>query len=183
MYGANEAAECDDSSYPRYIRITDLTDDGKLRDETFKSLEPEKAEPYLLEKGSLLFARSGATVGKTFLFNEDIKACFAGYLIKAVFNDSAIPEYVYYYTQSKVYENWKNSIFIQATIQNIGAEKYANMPFLRPTVQEQKRIIEHLDHRCGEIDKQIGAVTKQIELLREYKQALITEVVTGKFRV
>ena len=183
MYGANEAAECDDPSYPRYIRITDLTDDGKLRDETFKSLEPEKAEPYLLEKGSLLFARSGATVGKTFLFNEDIKACFAGYLIKAVFNDSAIPEYVYYYTQSKVYENWKNSIFIQATIQNIGAEKYANMPFLRPSVEEQQRIIEHLDRRCGEIDKQIGAVTKQIELLREYKQALITEVVTGKRRV
>ena len=183
MYGANEAAECDDPSYPRYIRITDLTDDGKLRDETFKSLEPEKAEPYLLEKGSLLFARSGATVGKTFLFNEDIKACFAGYLIKAVFNDSAIPEYVYYYTQSKVYENWKNSIFIQATIQNIGAEKYANMPFLRPSVEEQQRIIEHLDRRCGEIDKQIGAVTKQIELLREYKQALITEVVTGKRKV
>ena len=52
-----------------------------------------------------------------------------------------------------------------------------------PSVEEQTEIVEYLDRRCGEIDKQIGAVTKQIELLREYKQALITEVVTGKRKV
>ena len=52
-----------------------------------------------------------------------------------------------------------------------------------PPIDEQIAIAEHLDRRCGEIDKQIGAVTKQIELLREYKQALITEVVTGKRKV
>lgn len=183
MYGANESAECDNPDFPRYIRITDLTDDGKLRDETFKSLEPEKAKPYMLKQGDLLFARSGATVGKTFLFDLDIEACFAGYLIKASFNRTALPKYVFYYTQSGIYENWKNSIFIQATIQNIGAEKYANLPFIRPGIDEQKDIVEYLEGRCGEIDKQIEAVTRQIELLTEYKQALITEVVTGKRKV
>lgn len=79
QYGANEPAESDDTSYPRYIRITDITANGELRPETFKSLEDEKAKDYLLEKGDVLFARSGATVGKTFLFNSDIKACYAGY--------------------------------------------------------------------------------------------------------
>lgn len=183
MYGANEPSECDNPEYPRYIRITDMTDDGELRDETFRSLEPEKAKPYLLKRGDLLFARSGATVGKTFLFDADITACFAGYLIKASFNDSVIPKYVYYYTQSGVYENWKNSIFIQATIQNIGADKYANLPFIRPTINEQKEIIAYLDLRCTEFNRQIKGVTRQIELLREYKQSLITEVVTGKRKV
>ena len=52
-----------------------------------------------------------------------------------------------------------------------------------PPIQEQNDIAKFLEKRCGEIDKQIGAVTKQIELLREYKQALITEVVTGKRKV
>ena len=52
-----------------------------------------------------------------------------------------------------------------------------------PDVDEQIAIVEYLEKRCGEIDKQIGAVTRQIELLREYKQALITEVVTGKRKV
>lgn len=183
MYGANESAECDNPDFPRYIRITDMTDDGKLRDETFKSLEPEKAKPYLLKRGDMLFARSGATVGKTFLFDMDIEACFAGYLIKASFNKTTLPKYVYYYSQSGIYENWKNSVFIQATIQNIGAEKYANLPFIRPNIEEQRGIVKYLDSKCEEIDRQINGVTRQIDLLREYKQSLITEVVTGKRKV
>lgn len=178
MYGANESAECDDPSYPRYIRITDMTDDGKLRDETFKSLEPEKAKPYLLKKGDILFARSGATVGKTFLFDMDIVACFAGYLIKASFNDTVIPKYVYYYSQSGLYENWKNSVFIQATIQNIGAEKYANLPFIRPALNEQINIVGYLDARCGDIDKVVATQEKRIALLNEMKQSIITQAVT-----
>ena len=83
-YGANEAAELNDRNLPRYIRITDFDNDGKLRDETFKSLPYEIAKNYLLENGDMLFARSGATVGKTLLFDSyDGIACFAGYLIKA----------------------------------------------------------------------------------------------------
>ena len=59
-YGANEAAELDDPDLPRFIRITDIDDGGRLRDETFRSLPVDVAEPYLLEPGDLLFARSGS---------------------------------------------------------------------------------------------------------------------------
>ncbi len=65
-YGANEVAELEDRNFPRYIRITDFGDDGKLKDDTFKSLLPDVAASYLLKNGDILFARSGATVGKTF---------------------------------------------------------------------------------------------------------------------
>ncbi|MEL7005531.1 MAG: restriction endonuclease subunit S, partial [Bacteroidota bacterium] len=86
-YGANEPAESIDKDLPRYIRITDFGENGELRDETFKSLSEEKAKDYLLREGDLLLARSGATVGKSFLFRGYRgKACFAGYLIKATFN-------------------------------------------------------------------------------------------------
>ena len=52
-----------------------------------------------------------------------------------------------------------------------------------PSINEQEKILNYLDIRCAEIDKQIKDVTKQIELLREYKQSLITEVVTGKRKI
>ena len=184
QYGANEPAESDDTSYPRYIRITDITANGELRPETFKSLEDEKAKDYLLEKGDVLFARSGATVGKTFLFNSDIKACYAGYLIKASCNRKQMkPKFLYYYTQSSAYECWKSSVFIQSTIQNIGAEKYQMMYIPIPTLKEQEVIITYAREKSKMFDSSISKAQHQVALLQEYKQSLITEVVTGKRKV
>ena len=184
QYGANEPAESDDTTYPRYIRITDITANGELRPETFKSLEPSKAKDYLLDKGDVLFARSGATVGKTFLFNADLKACYAGYLIKASCDKRRmLPEYLYYYTQSGAYECWKNSVFIQSTIQNIGADKYQMMYIPVPSKDEQKQIVEYTMRKSQIFDAAISKAQHQVELLQEYKQSLITEVVTGKRKV
>lgn len=83
-YGANAAAEYDDPTWPRYLRITDFATAGTLRDDTFRSLPPEMAKDYLVQPGDLLLARSGATVGKAFLVTSEIgQACHAGYLIRA----------------------------------------------------------------------------------------------------
>jgi hypothetical protein len=70
-YGANEAADQEDKDCPRFIRITDINDDGSLREETFKSLNHETAKPYILDDGDVLLARSGATVGKTFQYRKE----------------------------------------------------------------------------------------------------------------
>lgn len=183
MYGANESAESDDPSFPRYIRITDIDEDGWLKPDTFRSLPPLKAEPYLLDKGDLLFARSGATAGKTYLFNEDIKACFAGYLIKASLKDVMMPEYLNYYTKSGVYDNWKKSIFIQATIPNIGADKYANLLVTLPSKKEQRDIIKYLDLEVGKVNRVVSECKEKIALLQERKQIIIDDVVTGKVKV
>ena len=183
MYGANESAESDDPSFPRYIRITDIDEDGSLKPDTFRSLPPLKAEPYLLDKGDLLFARSGATAGKTYLFNEDAKACFAGYLIKASLKDVMMPGYLNYYTKSGVYDNWKKSIFIQATIPNIGADKYANLLVTLPSKKEQQDIIKYLDLETGKVNQVVSECKEKIALLQERKQIIINDVVTGKVKV
>lgn len=183
MYGANESAESEETSYPRYIRITDIDENGKLKPDTFRSLEPLKAEPYLLTRGDILFARSGATAGKTYLFDEDIKACFAGYLIKAQVSNKLLSRYLMYYTRSGIYDQWKNSIFIQATIQNIGADKYANLRIPLPTIEEQKTIVSYLDTETMKIDKVLDTHKRQISLLQERKQIIINDVVTGKVKV
>lgn len=184
QYGANEPAEECNYNDPRYIRITDIKDDGTLRDDTFKSLPLEKAKEYMLTKGDLLFARSGATVGKTFLYKEDYAACFAGYLIKARCNKNELPpNFVFYYTLSNVYQNWKNSIFIQSTIQNIGADKYSVMPIIVPPLSEQQSIADYLDQKCSEIDELISIKQQKIEKLKDYKKSLIFECVTRKRKV
>ena len=184
-YGANESAELEDVFFPRYIRITDFGDDGKLRDDTFKSLPFEIANEYLLEKGDILFARSGATVGKTFQFkNYQGLACFAGYLIKASPDENKIlSDFLYLFTKSNVYENWKNSIYIQATIQNIGADKYNLLQITAPPIEEQESIVELIECESTKIDHTISRIEKEITLLQEYRTALISEVVTGKIDV
>ena len=183
IYGANESAESDETSFPRYIRITDIDEEGQLRSDTFKSLSPDKAAPYLLEKGDVLFARSGATAGKTYLFDEDLKACFAGYLIKASLGQKIFPKYLCYFTKSGIYDKWKRGIFIQATIPNIGAEKYANLLIPLPTIEEQKRIIDFLYVETDKLNNVIYSCKRQISLLQERKQIIINDVVTGKVKV
>ena len=185
MYGTNEAAEIDDPEYPRYIRITDFGDNGTLKPESFKSLPPDKAEGYYLEEGDLLFARSGATVGKSFLFsNYKGLACFAGYLIRARTNKIKLfPKYLYYFTKSPAYFTWKNVIFTQATIQNISATKYAYLLVSVPSVDEQQLIIQYLDMKMKSLDNMQSNLSDQISTLQQYRKSLIHECVTGKRRV
>ena len=184
-YGANESAEEENLDDPRYIRITDFGNDGKLKANTFKSLPFSKAENFLLSEGDILFARSGATVGKTFFFNNYKGiACFAGYLIKASCDRQLlIPEFLYEFTNTGSYNNWKQSIFQQSTIQNIGADKYNQLKIAIPPISEQKAIVEFLKNKSNEIVLIITKTQQEIELLKEYKTALISEVVTGKVDV
>ena len=185
MYGTNEAAELDDPEYPRYIRITDFGDNGTLKPESFKSLPPNKAEGYYLEEGDLLFARSGATVGKSFLFsNHRGLACFAGYLIRARTNKlKLLSKYLYYFTKSPAYLTWKNVIFTQATIQNISATKYAYLPVSVPSVDEQQLIIKYLDVKMKSLVNMQSNLFDQISTLKQYRKSLIHECVTGKRRI
>ncbi len=178
-YGANEAAELDDRDLPRYIRITDFGDDGNLKNDTFKSLPEQIAAEYLLEDGDVLFARSGATVGKTFLFsNYSGIACFAGYLIRARPDKKKLhSEYLYYFTKSHAYEIWKNNIFTQATIQNIGADKYQYLQLPLPSKLEQEAIARHLDKITAQIDEAIAIKQQQVAKLEQTRVSLINEVI------
>lgn len=185
QYGANEAGDDYRDDYPRYIRITDITEENTLKDEGKLSLQPDIAAPYILKNGDILFARSGATVGKTFFYTADCGlAAFAGYLIRARINpEMALSRFVYYSTLGVGYENWKNTVFTQATIQNIGADKYAQFFVTLPKLTEQKSIVEYLDDKCVRIDDIIKNKQQQLLAVEQHKKSLIYEYVTGKKRV
>lgn len=184
-YGANEPGGDIQENDPRYIRITDFDNSGNLRDDTFCSLKSDLAEPYLLKEGDILFARSGGTVGKTFQFKNYIgNACYAGYLIKSEPNASIISsDFLFQFTNSGVYDNWKNFIFNKATIENIGADKYCNLPVIIPSLNEQIDIVKFIEGESLKINKTIATIEKEIALTQEYRTALIAEAVTGKIDV
>lgn len=185
QYGANESGQLYDEKCVRYIRITDITQNGTLKNDDVLYLPLEKAADYILKDKDVLFARSGATVGKTFLFKSRFgKSAFAGYLIKADCDkEKLVPEYLMYFTQSKIYNLWKQMIFIQSTIQNIGASKYENMQVVVPNIETQQQIADYLDDKCGKIDQLIAIKQQKIDKLQQYKKSLIYEHVTGKKEV
>lgn len=179
-YGASEASESSNPSHPRFIRITDIDDDGSLREDTFRSLEPDVAAPYLLLPGDLLLARSGATVGKALLFTDSHGvACFAGYLIRfRTDRRRVMPEFVYAITQSAYYWWCIREGTIQATIQNFSAEKYGDIAVALPPLPEQRAIVSYLAHETARIDALITAKKRILDLLAEKRKAVIATAVT-----
>lgn len=182
QYGANDSGIEYNPILPRYVRITDIDSNGKLKNDEMLSLSEENSKDYFLEEGDILFARSGASVGKTFIYKAEYgRCCFAGYLIRAKLNKKIInPQFFFYYTLSSKYDIWKNGIFIQSTIQNIGADKYSNLEVPVPTLNSQLSLITFLDKKCSEIDKLITKKEQLVVELEAYKKSLIYEVVTGK---
>lgn len=181
QYGASESGETDiDGPKLRYIRITDISSNGQLKEESVLYLPMHKAKFYVVKEGDILFARSGATVGKTY-FHKGDECCFAGYLIKCSIKSACChPRFFYYFTKTSTYENWKDVTFSKATIQNINAEKLANLYLPIPDYHEQIAIVDFLDAKCEVVDNTIQEKQKQLEVLGQYKQSLIYEYVTGK---
>jgi type I restriction enzyme, S subunit len=185
QYGANEAGLSDDPEAPRFIRITDLRADGGLRDDTFKSLTEDVARPYLLTDGDILFARSGATVGKAVRYKAEWgRACFAGYLIRFRPDERIVSSaFIEYYTQSGSYRQEVGASTVQATIQNVSAQKYGEFRIAVPPLAEQARVVAELDL----VNRRTRDVIRSLELhmgkLREYRQTLISAAVTGQIDV
>lgn len=180
QYGANEPGGDTDRNAPRFVRITDIDERGQLRDETYCTLARDKAQPYLLRRGDILLARSGATVGKTFRYQESWgEACYAGYLIRFRPQlDRVLPEFVEYFAASQQYWGWVRQQQLQATIQNLSAEKYANLLLPFPPLPQQRGIVSFLDRETTRIDTLIGHKEWLIALLAEKRQAVINHAVT-----
>ena len=185
QYGANCEPEQDETKFDyRYVRITDIDDNASLKD-TVVYLSKEDSKGFILNEGDILFARSGATVGKTYLYNQvDGNCCFAGYLIRYIPNKQLLnPKFLLYFSFSKSYSEWINIVSTQATIQNVSADKYDNLIISLPDTNEQNEIVSYLDKEISNITQIISKIKQNIALLEEYKTSLIHHVVTGKVDV
>lgn len=184
-YGANEPADLIDPTCPRYIRITDIRDDGTLHEDTFRSLPEDVARPYLLSENDILLARSGATVGKSFRYLDTWgRAAYAGYLIRfRVDANILLPKFASLALQSAYYWSMVEANLVQATIQNFSAEKYGSLLIPLPPIEEQALVVERLEKLCAQIDNAHRRTAEALDRLTEYRSALITAAVTGQIDV
>ena len=138
-YGAQSASVEYDPSRPRYVRITDINDDGTLNDDFVSSINPIDDEQYRLEYGDFMFARMGATVGKTYAFIKG-NQIFAGYLIRYKLNQEIInPRYLYWYTRLDEYWNWVKLNQSGAAQPGINAKKYGSLQVPVPPMELQEQ--------------------------------------------
>lgn len=153
-YGAGVAAIEFDPSLPRYVRITDITDRGELNGRPVSpGGPPQDWTAYKLQAGDLLFARSGATVGKTYLYKESDGPCvFAGYLIRFRPNPNvALPSYIFSFTQTAAYRTWVAARQRVVAQPNINATQYGHELVLPvPPLALQREFCDLVD----ELDRQ-----------------------------
>jgi type I restriction enzyme, S subunit len=130
----------------KYVRITDFNNHGILENNEFTTVE-EFDEKYLLEVGDLLFARSGATVGKTYLYDGEIgKAVFAGYCIRFRFDLSKVnPYFIFYNTKTKRYLTWIASIQRPSGQPNINKEEFKSFTIPVPSLETQEKLVSQLE--------------------------------------
>ena len=170
-YGAQSASIEYDPTRPRYVRITDINDDGTLNDDVVASINPDDDEQYRLEYGDFLFARMGATVGKTFAFIAG-NQIFAGYLIRYKLNQKLInPRYLFWYTKLDEYWNWVKLNQSGAAQPGINAKKYGSLRIPVPPVAEQEQFAAFVE----QTDKSKLAVQKGLQELEILKKSLMQQ--------
>lgn len=142
-YGAASAA-VDYDGKTRYIRITDIEEDGSLGND-IKSAE-NNDDKYLLHDGDILFARSGATVGKTCRFRKRYgRAMYAGFLIRLVPDTEIIdPDYLFIFTKSNYYMEFVKSSQRVVAQPNINAKEYGDLQILLPPLEQQKNFVNFI---------------------------------------
>ncbi len=146
QYGANEVGinrqSCNEI---RYIRITDIDNDGLLKNKIGKTANKIE-DKYLLNFNDLLLARSGS-VGRAYLHKENNhKSIFAGYLIRFVIDElKASPDYIFSYMQLKFYKEWVNAIQRTVAQPNINVEEYKSLQIPIPPKKIQKDIVAKMD--------------------------------------
>ena len=185
QYGLNIDSDSYQENGVRFVRITDITSDGKLKETDGVYLSPDNVpEEYYIKKNDILFSRSGGTVGKSIRIGDlNLDMSFAGYLVRFSFKDSGLSEFVKLITESGFFWKWIDIQIIQSTIQNVNGEKYSNFSFPLPSKDEQKSIVRFVQDKLNIIVKSIRNNESKTQLLLEYRQSLISSVVTGKVRI
>lgn len=156
-----------------YLRITDITDDGRINKSGLVSVDEEKAGEYLLQPNDIVFARTGGSTGRNYFYDgSDGEFVYAGFLIKFSIDPNCVnPKYVKYYCQSKQYRNWVNSFNTGSTRGNINAQTYANMELSVPCRKQQDLLVDTL----SVLDDKIELNNKINENLERQAQAIYQE--------
>ena len=159
-YGYTDTAQ--DEGDARFIRITDIDEFGKLKKYDCKFISStQESDKYILKKQDIIVARTGATYGKTAMFNEDYKAVFASFLIKLDFDDKKVYNpYYWAFAQSQNYIEQAKKLVSGGAQPQFNANAIKQIEILLPSLEEQKSIVKRIE----EEEKAIEECKKLIEI-------------------
>lgn len=175
-YGINAAAMPYDGNN-KYLRITDIDDSSHLFNQTGLT-SPQSGninlDSYLLEEGDITFARTGASVGKSYIYDKnDGKVIFAGFLIRTKIKNEVNPHFVFMNSLTKRYEKYIKLISQRSGQPGMNTKELSDFSFLIPSdKKEQKAIVDYFKS----LDSMILGVTKKIASLKQMKQACLVSM-------
>ena len=174
-YGLNASATIFDG-FHKYIRITDIDEDLRHFDEsnlTSPNIDYTNADDYLLKQGDILFARTGASVGKSYIHrNNDDLVYFAGFLIRARFSDKYSSDFIFQNTLSDKYNTFIKIMSQRSGQPGVNAQEYASYSLSVPSFEEQTRIGTFFHT----LDTAIALHQRKLDGLRRLKKAYLQQM-------
>jgi len=174
-YGLNASAKEFDGKN-KYIRITDIDDANReflLSDLSSPAICLDGMSKYLLSSGDIVFARTGASVGKTYIYREnDGIVYFAGFLIRAKVNQDNDAEFVFQSTLSPSYEKYIRITSQRSGQPGVNAQEYGEYDLFAPSKEEQQRI----GHFLRGIDNLITLHQRELEKLQNIKKSMLEKM-------
>lgn len=202
-YGVNAPATPYRPGFPRYIRITDITEDGQFDDGDPKSVITDEREKYTLKDGDIVLARTGASTGKSYLYQRsDGELVYAGFLIKASIDITRHnPRFVVGQLTTKRYWNWVATTSMRSGQPGINGKEYSS--FLIPVAPKKEQdeiartlsefdtyiddLAELIKKKCGirdgALEDLICQRTRMVGFTGEWTNVSFNQVITPKARI
>ena len=179
-YGYTASAD-PEADGPKMLRITDIQN-GKVQWPGVPRCEiaPEKRGKFLVSPGDIVFARTGGTVGKSFLIRQVPEpAVFASYLIKVAPATGVEPRYLYWFFQSLSY--WDQIALKKGGLQgNVNAKTLGSIELPFAPTNEQHRIVERIELLFDEIDRGVESLRAAKRAIGLYRQSLLKSAFEGR---
>ena len=184
QYGYNAPAE--ETGDIRMVRISDIQNGEVLWTTVpYCHISPNEIETYLLQKDDILFARTGGTVGKSFLVKEvPYPSIYAGYLIRTRYSHYLSSQYMKYFMESQLYWEQLRNGTIATAQPNCNGKTLAKMILPIPPIKEQVRITEKLNHVLEHVDKYGASQNKlnnfNARISEFLKKSILQDAIQGK---
>jgi type I restriction enzyme S subunit len=167
---------------PKLLRITDIQNNSVNWDAVpYCKIDESKKQKYLLKDGDLVFARTGATVEKSFLIVGNVpESVFASYLIRIILNNSVNKKFIYSFFQSTDYWRQISKGKLGIGQPNVNAQTLSQITIPLPPLPEQHKVVEEIERHfsvADEVEKVVEESLKQAERLR---QSILKKAFEGK---